>query len=273
MAASPLGARYVGEMDRLFDTYARLVPVMQEWFTARYPNEAGDSDFVHRQSIRAKAFECGLEARQMLYAGVVRTLEQYRPERVQQLIASTRQVADALAYLRAVVHPSDELAVRRIINYPARGIGRTTVLRLAELARTDPSLGTSVDSLKRKAAELDLEGGGTPPPPSAGEGYRPPWLDDPDDIASKVHRRNAELAAMAADAARAGEQAKADRAARQEALDQAGAEYAQPGGGLTATQTEILSSGEDTDRQIAAARQAGDFMLASVLERRKQRES
>ena len=57
VAASSLGARYVGDMDRLFDTYARLVPVMQDWFAARYPREAGDSDFVHRQSIRAKAFD------------------------------------------------------------------------------------------------------------------------------------------------------------------------------------------------------------------------
>ena len=57
VAASPLGARYVGDMDRLFDTYAELVPVLQEWFTGRYPKEAGDSDFVYRQSIRAKAFD------------------------------------------------------------------------------------------------------------------------------------------------------------------------------------------------------------------------
>ena len=55
---------------------------------------AGDKALVSR--IRAKAFECGLEARQMLYAAVVRTLEQYRPERVQELIASTKRVAAAL---------------------------------------------------------------------------------------------------------------------------------------------------------------------------------
>ena len=55
---------------------------------------AGDKSLV--AAIRANAFECGLEARQMLYAGVVRTLEQYRPERVQELIASTKQVAAAL---------------------------------------------------------------------------------------------------------------------------------------------------------------------------------
>jgi thymidylate synthase ThyX len=54
---SSLGARYVGDLDRLFDTYARLLPVMQQWFTSRYPREPGDSDFVYRQSIKAKAFD------------------------------------------------------------------------------------------------------------------------------------------------------------------------------------------------------------------------
>jgi L-seryl-tRNA(Ser) seleniumtransferase len=55
---------------------------------------AGDQALVGR--IRAKAFECGLEARQMLYAAVVRTLEQYRPLRVQTLIETTKRVAAAL---------------------------------------------------------------------------------------------------------------------------------------------------------------------------------
>jgi L-seryl-tRNA(Ser) seleniumtransferase len=55
---------------------------------------AGDRALVGR--IRAKGFECGLEARPMLYAAVVRTLEQYRPARVRELIAATRSVADAL---------------------------------------------------------------------------------------------------------------------------------------------------------------------------------
>src|SRR5438874_10413896 len=54
---SPLGARYVGEMDRMFDTYAELLPVMQTWFGERYPKEAGDSDFAWRMSVRAKAFD------------------------------------------------------------------------------------------------------------------------------------------------------------------------------------------------------------------------
>ncbi|PYN26218.1 MAG: hypothetical protein DMD99_06130 [Candidatus Rokuibacteriota bacterium] len=60
----------------------------------RFGLMAGDKTLVGQ--IRAKGFECGLEARPMLYAAVVRTLEQYRPERVRELIASTRRVADAL---------------------------------------------------------------------------------------------------------------------------------------------------------------------------------
>ena len=54
---SALGARYVGDLDRLFETYAELLPVVQAWFAERYPKDPGDSDFVHRQSIRAKAFD------------------------------------------------------------------------------------------------------------------------------------------------------------------------------------------------------------------------
>ena len=54
---SPYGARYVGEMDRLFEAYAELLPVMQAWLTRRFPRAPGDSDFVHRQSIKAKALD------------------------------------------------------------------------------------------------------------------------------------------------------------------------------------------------------------------------
>jgi thymidylate synthase ThyX len=54
---SPLGARYVGDMDRLFDAYADLLPVLQGWFSTQHPRAAEDSDFVWRQSVRAKALD------------------------------------------------------------------------------------------------------------------------------------------------------------------------------------------------------------------------
>lgn len=54
---SSLGARYVGDMDRLFDSYAEMLPQAQAWLQTRYPQEKGDSDFVYRQAIRAKALD------------------------------------------------------------------------------------------------------------------------------------------------------------------------------------------------------------------------
>ncbi len=54
---SVLGTRYVGDMDRLFDTYAELVPLVAEFFRQRFPKEEADTDFVYRQAIRAKAFD------------------------------------------------------------------------------------------------------------------------------------------------------------------------------------------------------------------------
>ncbi len=55
--ATPLGLRYIGDMDRMFDAYAEMVPVLSQWFTSRYPKDPGDSDFVYRQSIKAKSFD------------------------------------------------------------------------------------------------------------------------------------------------------------------------------------------------------------------------
>jgi L-seryl-tRNA(Ser) seleniumtransferase len=55
---------------------------------------AGRKDLVGW--IRAKGFEFGMEARQMLYPAVVRTLEQYDPARVRALIATTKQIANKL---------------------------------------------------------------------------------------------------------------------------------------------------------------------------------
>ncbi len=54
---SPLGARYVGDMDRMFDTYGELLTEAQAWLTERHPRQTGDSDFVHRQAIKAKALD------------------------------------------------------------------------------------------------------------------------------------------------------------------------------------------------------------------------
>jgi thymidylate synthase ThyX len=94
---SPLGARYVGDMDRLFDSYGKLLPVMQSLFATRHPKSPKDSDFVWRQSIRAKAFDA---LRGMLPAGATSNLGIY----------ASGQAYEALL-IRMRAHPMPEARV------------------------------------------------------------------------------------------------------------------------------------------------------------------
>ena len=64
-----------------------------------------------------------------------------------------KEVKDVIAYLRVVVHPRDELSLRRVLNTPPRGIGATTLERVkAHSARTGKSF---VDALA-DAETLDV---------------------------------------------------------------------------------------------------------------------
>ena len=59
-----------------------------------------------------------------------------------------KEIKDMLAYIRLVINPRDDEAFRRIVNYPARGIGDTTVQRIAQLAaERGVSMWEAVDAL------------------------------------------------------------------------------------------------------------------------------
>jgi DNA helicase-2/ATP-dependent DNA helicase PcrA len=64
-----------------------------------------------------------------------------------------KEIADAAAYLRLALNPFDEVALRRIVNYPARGIGRATLLRLVERSRerAEPLWETMCDPAARES--------------------------------------------------------------------------------------------------------------------------
>ena len=66
-----------------------------------------------------------------------------------------REVKDVLAYLRAVVNPSDEVSLRRIVNVPKRGVGDTSVARLEAWAAASGK--PLVDALA-KAEEAGVSG-------------------------------------------------------------------------------------------------------------------
>ncbi len=57
LLAGPLGARYVGDMDRMFDGYSSLIAPMAEFYREIIPQQPGDADFVYRTAIQAKALD------------------------------------------------------------------------------------------------------------------------------------------------------------------------------------------------------------------------
>ena len=52
-----VGTKYVGEMDRIFETYAELVPLLQDFYRSQHEQGNDIGDLAYRQTIRAKAFD------------------------------------------------------------------------------------------------------------------------------------------------------------------------------------------------------------------------
>ena len=65
-----------------------------------------------------------------------------------------KEIKDILAYLRVIVNPNDEESIKRIINYPARGIGNTTVDKLQHAAL---SSGACLWEVVKSPAEYHVE--------------------------------------------------------------------------------------------------------------------
>jgi len=82
--------------------------------------ELRDMAVFYRTNAQSRALEESLRSHRIPYAmfGGVK-------------FYSRMEVKDALAYLRILINPNDSLSARRIINVPARGIGQTTVERIA----------------------------------------------------------------------------------------------------------------------------------------------
>jgi superfamily I DNA/RNA helicase len=105
----------------------------------------GDFAVLFRMNTQARVLEEALRARNVPYKVVGATS-----------FFERKEVGDAIAYLRCVVYPNDEISLRRILNYPQRGIGRTTIMKVAEQARTE---GTSfLDALRAHATGSAQQG-------------------------------------------------------------------------------------------------------------------
>ncbi|MDO8392125.1 MAG: 3'-5' exonuclease [Actinomycetota bacterium] len=66
-----------------------------------------------------------------------------------------REVKDAMAYLRAVVNPADEVSVKRVLNVPKRGVGDGSVTKIDALAN---ALGITFTEAMRQSQEAGLTG-------------------------------------------------------------------------------------------------------------------
>ena len=90
-------------------------------FEEKMQHKLANKDFaiLYRTNYQSRAFEEALRRRNIPYK-IVGGVSFYQ----------RKEVKDLLCYLRYVVNPSDEEAFKRIINYPKRGIGDTTVAKL-----------------------------------------------------------------------------------------------------------------------------------------------
>ena len=84
-------------------------------------NQLTNSDFavLYRTNAQSRAIEDALRKRDIPYR-IYGGLSFYQ----------RKEIKDVLSYLRLIINPADEEALKRIINYPARGIGQTTIDKL-----------------------------------------------------------------------------------------------------------------------------------------------
>ena len=106
-----------------------------------------DIAILYRSNIQAKPLEDELRQHAVpytMYGG--------------QEFFERKEVKDVIAYLRVALNPRDELSLRRIVNYPARGIGPTTLERILTAARAQHASLHDALRVLAGAAERPLPG-------------------------------------------------------------------------------------------------------------------
>jgi DNA helicase-2/ATP-dependent DNA helicase PcrA len=95
--------------------------IFQDKMNLRISNE--DIAILYRTNSQSRAFEEALRRLNIQYR-IVGGLSFYQ----------RKEIKDIVAYFRLAINPNDEEALKRVINYPARSIGETTINRIGELA-------------------------------------------------------------------------------------------------------------------------------------------
>ena len=113
-------------------------------FETKMNNQLPNSDFaiLYRTNAQSRSMEEALRKLNIPYR-IYGGLSFY----------NRKEIKDLLAYFRVVVNPADEEALKRIINYPARGIGSTTIDRITVAA---DKLGKSMWEMMQELDSYDL---------------------------------------------------------------------------------------------------------------------
>ncbi|MGZ5255738.1 MAG: ATP-dependent helicase, partial [Flavitalea sp.] len=110
-------------------------------------NHYNNNDFaiLYRTNAQSRAFEESLRRMNIpytIYGGIS--------------FYQRKEIKDYVAYLRVIVNPSDEEALKRIINYPVRGIGKTSIDRAVLAANTN---NISMWEVMKNAKQFGYKGG------------------------------------------------------------------------------------------------------------------
>jgi DNA helicase-2/ATP-dependent DNA helicase PcrA len=84
-----------------------------------------DIALLYRTNAQSRSLEDALRRNSIPYV-IIGGLEFYK----------RKEIKDVLSYLRVITNPRDEESLLRVINYPVRGIGETSVAKIAEYARS-----------------------------------------------------------------------------------------------------------------------------------------
>lgn len=114
------------EVVSAYSDFEEGVIIANKIWDLRREKKASYSDFVilYRTNAQSRVFEESLRKKNIPYR-IYGGLSFYQ----------RKEIKDVIAYFRMIINPSDEEAFKRIINFPARGIGATTVSKITEAAR------------------------------------------------------------------------------------------------------------------------------------------
>jgi len=113
-------------------------------FENKMQHQLPSSDFVvlYRTNAQSRAIEDALRKRDIPYR-IYGGLSFYQ----------RKEIKDVTAYLRLILNPADEEALKRVINYPARGIGQTTIDRLVVAAN---GFGKTIFEVLQNIDKIDI---------------------------------------------------------------------------------------------------------------------